>query len=137
MHYLFFLYLPLLPFWILLLCTSDSTWYPFQSDQVKEICSHMTAEERRRTGGRGAVFGFILAGFFGVIWFLGMLIGKWLFDSFLTGVIIILLLALILMGISFWKLKPLIDQSWKDFLASTQWSEEQGLTSDKIVLRRS
>jgi len=44
---------------------------------------------------------------------------------------------LILMSISFWKLKPLIDQSQKDFLASTQWSKEQGLTSDKIVLRRS
>jgi len=66
-----------------------------------------------------------------------MPIGKWLFDSFLTGVIIILPLALILMGISFWKLKPLTDQSQKDFLASTQWSKEQGLTSDKIVLRRS
>ena len=134
MHHLFFL----LPFWILLMCTSsDSTWAPFQSDQVKDICSHMTAKERRRAVERGAVCGLILAGFFGVIGFFGMLIGKWLFDSFLTGVIIILLLALILMGISFWKLKPLIDQSHKDFLASTQWSEEQGLTSDKIVLRRS
>ena len=55
MHYLFFL-LPLL--WILLFsCTSDSTWAPFQSDQVKEICSHMTAKERRRAVERGAVFG--------------------------------------------------------------------------------
>jgi amino acid transporter len=97
----------------------------------------MTAKERRRAVERGAVFGLILAGFFGVIGFFGMLIGKWLFDSFLTGVIIILLLALILMGISFWKLKPLTDQSHKDFFASTQWSKEQGLTSDKIVLRRS
>jgi len=134
MRYLFFLYLPLLPFWILLLCTSNSTWSPFQSDQVKEICSHMTAKERRRAGGRGAVCGLILGGFLGVIGILGMLIGR---DSFLTGAIILLLLPSILMGISFWKLKPLTDQSWKDFLASTQWSKEQGFTSDKIVLRRS
>ncbi len=134
MHYLFVL----LPFWILLMCTSsDSTWAPFQSDQVKDICSHMTAKGRRRAVERGAVLGLILAGFLGVIGFFGMLIGKWLFDSFLTGVIIILLLALILMGISFWKLKPLTEQSHKDFFASTQWSKEQGLTSDKIVLRRS
>jgi high-affinity Fe2+/Pb2+ permease len=97
----------------------------------------MTAKERRRAVERGGVCGLILAGLFGVIGFFGMLIGKWLFDSFLTGVIIILLLALILMGVSFWKLKPLTDQSHKDFLASTQWSKEQGLTSDKIVLRRS
>jgi hypothetical protein len=133
MHYLFFL----LPFCILLLCTSNSTWSPFQSDQVKEICSHMTAEERRRAVGRGAVCGLILGGVLGVTGFVGMPIGKWLFDSFLIGVIIIQPLALLLMGISFWKLKPLIDQSQKDFLASTQWSKEQGLTSDKIVLRRS
>lgn len=137
MRYLLFLYLTLLPFWILLLCTSYSTWSPFQSDQVKEICSHMSAKERRRAVGRGAVFGLILGGFLGVIGFFGAAIGKWLFDSFLTGVIIIQPLALILIGISFWKLKPRIDQSGKDFLASTQWSEEQGLTSDKIVLRRS
>ena len=137
MRYLLFLYLPLLPFWILLLGTSDSTWSPFQSDQVKEICSHMTAKERRRAVGRGAVCGLILGGFLGVIGFVGMPIGKWLFDSFLIGVIITLPLALILMGISFWRFKPLIDQSHKDFLASTQWSKEQGLTSDKIVLRRS
>jgi len=133
MHYFIFL-LPLV--FLFLGSTSDSTWAPFQSDQVKEICSHMTAKERRRAAGRGAVCGLILGGFFGVIGLFGMLIGKWLFDSFLTGVIIILPLALILIGISFWKLKPLIDQSHKDFLASTQWSQEQGLTSDTIVLRR-
>jgi len=135
MHYLFLLLL--LPLWILLLCTSHSTWAPFQSDQVKEICSHMTAGERRRAVGRGTVFGLILGGFLGVTGFFGMVIGKWLFDSFLTGVVIILAMQLIPMAILFWKLKPRIDQSQKEFLASTQWSEEQGLTSDKIVLRRS
>jgi len=133
MYYLFLL----LPLAILLLCTSHSTWAPFQSDQVREICSHMTAKERDRAVGRGAVFGLILGGLLGVIGFLGMLIGKWLFDSFLIGVIIAQPVALILMGISLWKLKPLIDQSQKEFLASTQWSKQQGLTSDKIVLRRS
>lgn len=132
MHYLFFL----LPLLILLLCTSHSMWAPFQSDQVREICSHMTAKERRRAAERGAVSGVILGGFFGVIGFLGMPIGKWLFDSFLIGVIIVQPVALILMGILLWKLKPLIDQSQKEFLALTQWSKEQGLTSDKIVLRR-
>ena len=132
MHYLFFL----LPISILLLCTSNSTWAPFQSDQVKEICSHMTAKERRRTVGQGAVWGVIIAGLFGVIGFFGMPIGKWLFDSFLIGVIIVQPVALILFGISFWKLKPRIDQSQKEFLASIQWSKEQGFTSDKIVLRR-
>jgi hypothetical protein len=136
MHYLFFL-LPLLPLLMLLLCTSQSTWAPFQSDQVKEICSHMTAGERRRAVGRGAVFGLILGGFLGVMGFFGMLIGKWLFDSLLTGVVIILAMQLIPMGILFWRLKPRIDQSQKEFLASTQWSKEQGLSSDKIVLRRS
>lgn len=97
----------------------------------------MTAEERSRAVKRGAVTGLILAGFFAVFLFLGIAIGKWFCDSLLTGVIIILPLALILMGIAWWKLTPLTDQYWKYFLASTQWSAEQGLTSDKIVLRRS
>jgi len=97
----------------------------------------MTAKERKRAVGRGTVFGLILGGLFGVIGLFGMPIGKWLFDSFLTGVIIMQPVALILVGISFWKLKPQIEQSQKEFLASTQWSQEQGLTSDKIVLRRS
>jgi len=133
MYYLFLL----LPLAILLLCTSHSTWAPFQSDQVRQICSHMTPKERGRAVGRGAVFGFILGGLFAVIGLFGMPIGKWLFDSFLIGVIIAQPVALILMSIALWKLKPVIDQSQKEFLASTQWSKQQGLTSDKIVLRRS
>ncbi|MHC4243885.1 MAG: hypothetical protein ACYSU4_15890 [Planctomycetota bacterium] len=96
----------------------------------------MTAKERRRAVGQGAVWGVIIAGLFGVIGFSGIPIGKWLFDSFLIGVIIVQPVASILVGISFWKLKPWIDQSQKEFLASTQWSKEQGFTSDKIVLRR-
>ncbi len=127
----------LLPIALLALCGSNSTWAPFQSDQVREICSHMTATERRRAVGRGAVSGLILGVFFGVGGFFGMPIGKWLFDSFLTGVVIIQPLALLLMVISFWKLKPLMDQSQKEFLASMQWSKANGLTSDNIVLHRS
>jgi len=130
MHYL------LLPLFIMLLCASRSTWAPFQSDQVKEICSHMTAKERRRAAGRGAVSGLILAGLFGLIVLIGFAIGKWFLDSALTGVIIIQPVVLILMGFSFWKFKPLIEQSEKEFFASTQWSKEQRLTSDKIVLRK-
>ena len=130
MNYLWFL----LPIVLLVLC--NSTWAPFQSDQVREICSHMTATERRRAVARGAVYGLILGGLFGVVGLLGMPIGKWLFDSYLIGAVIIQPLALILMGISFWKLKPLADQSEKEFLASMQWSKENGLTSDSIVLRR-
>ncbi len=97
----------------------------------------MTAAERRRAVARVALYGLILGGLFGVAGLLGMPIGKWLFDSYLIGVVIIQPLALILMGISFWKLKPLADQSEKEFLASMQWSKKNGLTSDSIVLRRS
>ena len=136
MHFLY-LYLPLLPLWILLLCKSDSTWAPFQSDQVRDICSHMTAEEKNRVRNRGALCGVILAVCFAVIWFFGIVIGVWLFNSPLTGMIVILPLTLILMGISVWKVKPLTDQYHKDFFASTQWSKDQGLTPDKIKLRRS
>lgn len=132
MHYLFFL----LPVVLLLLCSSQSTWAPFQSDQVKEICSHMTSEEKRRAVQRGAAFGFFLGGLLVAVGLVGMPAGKWFFDSFLVGMIVVQPVALILVGIILWKFKPLMDQSNRKFLASTQWSKENGINSDSIVLRR-
>lgn len=131
MEYLWFL----LPLILIVLC--DSTWAPFQSDQVKEIYSHMTVTERRRAIARGALHGLILGALLGGVGLLGMPIGKWIFDSFLTGVIIVQPLGMLVIGALFWKLKPLIDQSEKEFLASMQWSKENGITSDRIVLRSS
>ena len=137
MDYLLFL----LPLAILLLCASPSashsTWSPFQSDQVKAICAHMTAEEKSRTLRRSACFGALLGVLFGGGLFIGMVMGKWLFDSSLIGRMSVLLAPLILTGLALWKFKPRIDRSQKEFLASTQWSKDQGLRPDDIVLRRS
>ena len=133
MHYLLFL----LPLAILLLCPSHSTWAPFQSNQVKEICAHMTAAERSRTIGRAACFGATLGVLLGAIGFTGMLMGKWLFGSVLMAVVVIEPVILILMGLALWKLKPRMDRSQKMFLASMQWSKDEGLRPDNIVLRRS
>ena len=132
MHYLLFL----LPLAILLLCASRNTWAPFQSDQVKEICAHMTAEERSRTVRRAACFGALLAVFFGGMQLIGIVVGKWLFDSSPIGVMGMPLVALILMGVALWRFKPRIDRSQREFLASTQWSKDEGLNSDNIVLRQ-
>lgn len=135
MYYLLFM----LALVILFLCTSHtsrSTWAPFQSDQVKAICSHMTTKERRRAVGRAALFGLILGGAFGTIGLFGALIGGWLFGSAEAGGMVMVPAALIIMGILFWRLKPLIDQSQKEFLASTQWSKDQGITPEEIVLRK-
>lgn len=131
----------LLPLAILLLCASPcasrSTWAPFQSDQVKAICAHMTAEERSRTFGRAAGFGALLGALLGGGLFIAMIMGKWLFDSSLTGRMSVLLAPLILTGLALWKFKPRFDRSHKEFLASTQWSKDEGLSSDDIVLRKS
>jgi ABC-type spermidine/putrescine transport system permease subunit II len=137
MHYLLFL----LPLAILLLCASrgasHSTWAPFQSDQVKEICAHMTAEERSRTFRRAAAFGAVLGVLIGGLQLMAIALGKWLFDSSLMGMMSFQLVILIPMGIALWKFKPRIDRSQKAFLASIQWSKDEGLSSDDIVLRRS
>jgi hypothetical protein len=139
MQYLFIL----LALVFLLLCTSacrttwaNSTWAPLQSDQVREICSHMTAEERNRATERSAKFGLILGGLFCVTGFLGIPIGIWLFDSYLTAVLIIMPVVWLLVYIALWKYKPMIDKSNREFLASTRWSLEQRLTSENIVLRK-
>jgi len=136
MHYLLFL----LPVVILLLGASrgasHSTWAPFQSDQVKAICAHMTAEERSQTFRRAAVFGAMLGVLFGGALFMGMVMGKWLFDSSLIGRMSVLLAPSILAGLALWKCKPRIDRWQREFLASMQWSKEEGPSSDDIVLRR-
>ena len=129
MYYIIFL----LPLMILIFSTSasDSTWAPFQSQQVKEICSHMTAKERKSAVRRGATFGLILA----IPAFLCIPVGQWLFDSALIGVLIIQSLAFISVVVLLLKYRPLIDKSQKEFLASTKWAQECGLTPDKIILR--
>jgi len=96
----------------------------------------MTAKERRSAMRRGAAMGLILGSYFAIIGFLSMPIGKWLFDSALIGMIIFQPLALVSVGVVFWKFKPLIDKYHKEFLASTTWAKECDLTPDKITLRQ-
>lgn len=33
------------------------TWSPFQSDMLRQICEHMTPQERKDTASRGAMYG--------------------------------------------------------------------------------
>jgi len=123
-------------FLILLLCLSHSTWAPFQSDQVKAICAHMTAEERSETISRSTRLGAILGLSIGGCLFIGFLLSSRLFDSPLLRLLGMLLPLLILIAIAFWKLKPITDRSQKEFLASTQWAKNEGLSPNDIVLRR-
>jgi len=131
----------LLPLAILLLCGSSngsgSTWSPFQSDQVKAICAHMTAEELSKASRRSAGIGALLGALIGGGQFIAMVMGKWLFDSSRIGRMSILLAPLILTGLALWKFTPRFDRSHKEFLASTQWSKEEGFRPEDIVLRRS
>ncbi len=133
MDYLMFL----LPIVLVLLCASNRTWAPLQSDQVRDICSHMTVAERRQTAKRGAVVGLLLGGCFSVVGVLGMPLGRWLFDSSLMGIMIVQPVAVLVVGVLLWKLKPRMDQSQRTFLASTQWSQGQGVTPNSIELRKS
>lgn len=86
---------------------------------------------------RGAIFGVVLGGVFVGVGVLGVALGRWLFDSGLAGVLVMQPMGLVFLGVLFWRVKPQMDRSQKEFLASTSWSKAQGLRADEIVLRGS
>ena len=132
MHRLFFL----LPLLLVAIFSSKSTWTPFQSEQVKEIYSHMTEEERKRASRQGLALGALVGLLMGCSGFLGLPIGIWYFDSALKGVIAMQPVILIVAAIAAFILRPRMNQSQREILASTQWAKEEGLTSDRIKLYR-
>ena len=103
------------------------TWSPFQSETAKEICAHMTRDEK--------IAGMIRSG----------LLGLWVAAAFAAPQCIILLpavfgikrsalaisIAVILLIISLISI-PIIRKSNKNFLCSTKWAKSKGYTVDKI-----
>ena len=103
---------------------SLQTWSPFQSSEVREICTHMTAEERARTVARGAAYGIWCALTTAIpvalltvgLTFHGP-VPKWLY--ILAGSAIAIHLVLI----------PIWRRSQLRFLRDTQWAREQRVSN--------
>jgi ABC-type nitrate/sulfonate/bicarbonate transport system permease component len=111
-------------------------WSPSNSDQVNEICEHMTTQEKWKTILRSGSVGLALAGFFGIPLVLGLFTSRLLSDLNVFRLLVALLVPPIFMGLTIWKLRHRIVHNQKAFFASTQWAQEQGLTAADIVLRR-
>jgi len=123
----------ILPVILLLAAASRSsgTWSPFQSEQVKEICAHMTRDERRATAWRGAACGLLIALVFGMtVVLLGMVIWR----SALVVVALWLLIFPLAVLLSRKKWWPQVVRSHQRFLASTEWAQSQGIKPEEIRL---
>jgi len=113
-----------------------STWSPFQSEQVKAICAHMTRVERRAAVNRALRWGALLGGLFGIAAFLGMVV----FGStvaFLASLCFVFPLVFLVQALALRKKWwPGVLQSPQDFLASTEWAQSQGIEAGDIRLYR-
>jgi len=109
---------------------TESTWSPFQSPEVKEICSHLTPSEKEalikdaRERGR-KIFKWIviplLLTFFSFIY------------SLEIGFLVLALLGLYVLIVVIPLLKAMRRRSI-EFLCNTEWAQHRGYTSESLRL---
>ena len=122
---------PLAVLFIVAACGSASTWSPFQSQQVKEICSHMTKAERATAMKRGGFWGLLIGIIPGAI---GLILGPLILSSALLGVTLCALL-FPLVALALWKKwLPYVKESQLSFFASTEFATKQGIEAEDIQL---
>ena len=101
------------------------TLAPFQSEKIRNICSHMTEEEKKKSAQFGGVTGVFVAVFFAIPLSFGVI---WAFKN--KSIIAIFTSILwVLIGI------PILlsrRRKGKELLCSTKYAQEQGYTIDKI-----
>ena len=101
------------------------TWSPFQSQTVKDICAHMTPDEKKSVTSYGMGSGVIVAIFFAI----PLSSGVSLLGSRIFGLPGLALLACLAIGV-FLIVKR--RRKEKELLCSTQWAKSQGITIDRI-----
>ncbi len=102
-------------------------WSPFQSGTVKEICAHMTMDEKIVAMIRSGLLGLWVAAALAApqcIILLPAVFG--IKRSALAISIAVILLIIFLISI------PIIRKRNKNFLCSTKWAKSRGYTVDKI-----
>ncbi len=90
---------------------SFSTWSPFQSKEIKEICNHMTEAEQQKAVMHGVMYGLWVA--------LTFAIPIAFYFSF--GFPLWALIILVVLHVS---LIPVFRRSQKKFVYSTEWAIE-------------
>jgi hypothetical protein len=99
------------------------TWSPFQSQQVRQICEHLTEQELAVLMQRGSRYGLWVAGTAAIP--IGLAVG---FPGSITFVIAGVLIAIHIARIPSWL------RSQREFLCSTQWAKEHGYDSHALRL---
>ncbi len=102
---------------------SWSSWSPGQPALVREICSRMTKAERWEIFMRSTLFGLWNAGTWFAPFFACMFLPSPL--GWIMG------FCSLMIGLSFY---PFIQRLTTDFLCSTQWAREQGITLRQLYL---
>ncbi|MBN2129822.1 MAG: hypothetical protein JW741_10015 [Sedimentisphaerales bacterium] len=126
-------WIPIAILFLAAILSDTNTWSPFQSDQVKEICSHMTRTERRAAVKRGAVWGLLI----GLVpAATALILGIVVFRSALVVVTVCLLLFPLIALVLYKKWLPQVVRSQQHFLASTEWAQSQGIKAEDIQLYR-
>jgi serine/threonine protein kinase len=97
------------------------TWSSSQSQQVRDICSHLTEAERREWTLRGLLFGIWNAATFFVPCGIALFTSNplnWVFPPIV-----------LLVGLAFY---PLWQRMTREFLASTRWARQQGIAPKSL-----
>lgn len=123
--------IPIIVLFLVAICSDSSTWSPFQSDQVREICAHMTKAERRAAVKRGAVWGAVIGIIPGVI---ALILGAVVFRSAVFGVTVCFLIFPLVALVLYKTWLPNLIKSQQSFLASTEWARSEGINADDIQL---
>ena len=109
---------------------TESTWSPFQSAEVREICAHLTPEEHARLladarwrgqqiGQRLAVPSGVVAGSFGWSWQLG---------------IVLLALFIVYCAVSGLPRLRAMRRRSIELLCEIEWARMQGYSPDRVCL---
>ena len=116
-------------------------WAPFQSEKMREVCEHLTAEERRevarRAAGWGRTVGWSFAVPFGFVFAFGIwpTLAARLELAYDFGFQIPFLPAIGIMAIIVAICVPAtirFRKKQKEFFASTEWTRTQGYTVDDL-----
>ena len=128
-HIMTYYYIFLIVLFAIIFFSNTNAGSPFLSDQVKEICSHMTKRERRTAMKRSALRGLLIGIIPGAI---GLILGPLILSSALVGVMLCALL-FPLIALLTWKVWfPRISRSQQSFYASTEWARSQGIEAKGI-----
>lgn len=128
---MYYYWIPVAILFLAALFSDTNTWSPFQSDQVKAICAHMTKTERRAAIRRGAWWGLLVGMVPGMI---ALVLGVVVFRSALVVVTVCFLVLPLIALVLYRKWLPSVVRSQQAFLASTEWARSQGIKPEDIRL---